>query len=82
MPNVDFLQKSLEMILFIYDDNKKKIKKLLTTVFVWIEPQDIRIPPKVLSYALATVSTATIECMYIYNNVLSTNVSVYNTKCM
>lgn len=79
MPNVDFLQKSLEMILFIYDDQKKK---LLTTVFVWIEPQDIRIPPKVLSYALATVSTSTIECMYIYNNVLSTNVSVYNTKCM
>lgn len=63
MPNVDFLQKSLEMILFIYDDNKKKIKKLLTTVFVWIEPQDIRIPPKVLSYALATVSTSTTECM-------------------
>lgn len=62
MPNVDFLQKSLEMILFIYDD-KKKIKKLLTTVFVWIELQDIRIPPKVLSYALATVSTTTIECM-------------------
>lgn len=63
MPNVDFLQKSLEMMLFIYDDNKKKIKKLLTTVFVWIEPQNIRIPPKVLSYALATVSTSTIECM-------------------
>lgn len=60
----------------------KKIKKLLTTVFVWIELQNLRIPPKVLSYALATVSTATIECMYIYNNVLSTNVSVYNTKCM
>lgn len=79
MPNVDFLQKSLEMILFIYDDQKKN---LLTTVFVWIEPQNIRIPPKVLSYALATVSTTTIECMYIYNNVLSTNVSVYNTKCI
>lgn len=63
MPNVDFLQKSLEMMLFIYDDNIKKIKKLLTTVFVWIELQDIRIPPKVLSYALATVSTSTIECM-------------------
>lgn len=63
MPNVDFLQNSLEMMLFIYDDNKKKIKKLLTTVFVWIEPQNIRIPPKVLSYALATVSTSTIECM-------------------
>lgn len=66
MPNVDFLQNSLEMMLFIYDDNKKKIKKLLTTVFVWIEPQDIRIPPKVLSYALATVSTATIECLCVY----------------
>lgn len=63
MPNVDFLQKSLEMMLFIYDDNIKKIKKLLTTVFVWIELQDIRIPPKVLSYALATVSTSTIECL-------------------
>lgn len=74
MPNVDFLQKSLE-ILFIYDDKKKK---LLTTVFVWIEPQNIRIPTKVLSYALATVSTSTTECMYIYisSNVLSTNVSV------
>lgn len=40
-----------------------KKNKLLTTVFVWIEPQNIRIPPKVLSYAHATVSTSTIECM-------------------
>lgn len=54
----------------------------MTTVFACIEPQDEMVPPKVHYYALATVSTTTIECMYIYNNVLSTNVSVYNTKCM
>lgn len=32
MPNVDFLQKSLEMILFIYDD-KKKNKKIIDYSF-------------------------------------------------
>lgn len=68
MPYGDFLQKSLEIVLFIYDK-----KKIVTTVFACIEPQDEMVPPKVHYYALATVSL---------HNVLSTNVSVYNTKCM
>lgn len=58
----------------------KKIKKLLTTVFVWIEPQNIRIPPKVLSYALATVSTSTIECLCVYIYIYQC--SVHECKCI
>lgn len=46
---------------------KKKINKIKIKIidysFCLDRAQDIRIPPKVLSYALATVSTSTIECM-------------------
>lgn len=62
MPNVDFLQKSLEMILFIYDDNKKN-KKIIDYSFCLDRAPRYKDSTKVLSYALATVSTSTIECM-------------------